>query len=69
MKATTLLKLRLTGRWLSKEIKNVYDDFALITNEEKDTWLIRFAYVILGMVIAASCGMAYSLAKSFGWLG
>ena len=67
MKASTLLKLRLTGRWLRKEAVSIKNDFSLITYEEVDRFLLRASVVFLTLVGFASLGMAYSLAKSYGW--
>lgn len=68
MKASTLLKLRLISRWLRKEAVSIKNDFSLITHEEVDRFLLRASIVFLTLVGFASCGMAYSLAKSYGWL-
>ena len=58
MKATTLLKLRAIKRDMKQEWQHVTEDEIAVT--------LGLASLIV--VLAASAGMAYSIAKSYGWI-
>ena len=57
MKPSTILKLRIFSRYIKSEWQHVTEDEIAVT--------LGLASLIV--VLAASAGMAYSIAKSYGW--